>query len=113
MICNAISFAEATPNNIILWEVLVPTIKNNKPIRLRYHKVWDKKVHEIAGGLTIGTPNVGYWRNQGEVIRERMIPVKIACTYKQLMEILKFTKKYYEQEAIFYYRITEQIGIYK
>ena len=38
-----------------LWEILVPTIhsSNGKPIRTRFHKVWDKKVREISGGLTI------------------------------------------------------------
>jgi len=39
-----------------MWEILVPTLHaNGKPIKTRYHKVWDKKVIEITGGLTVLT----------------------------------------------------------
>lgn len=37
-----------------MWEILVPTKSNEgKPFRTRYHRVWDAKVREISGGLTI------------------------------------------------------------
>lgn len=97
-----------------LWEVLVPTIRNNgKPIRTRFHRVWDKKVRALTNGLTVLTPAKGQWVSaEGELFEERMIPVRIACTGEQLSEVLKITADYYEQKAIFAYRISDTVKIY-
>lgn len=98
-----------------LYEILVPTVRQNgKPIRLRFHKVWDKKVYDITHGLTIMPVSIGYWKphTEADVIRERMIPVRIACTEEQIKQIAKMTKKYYEQDAIFYYRVSDEVIIY-
>ena len=41
-----------------IWELLVPTVSNEgKPFKTRFHKVWDTKVRELVGGLTIMQPN--------------------------------------------------------
>ena len=44
-----------------LYEILVPTKygDNEKPIRTKHHKEWDKYVRKISGGLTILTPGKG------------------------------------------------------
>ena len=43
-----------------LWLILVPTIRNDgRPIRTRFHRVWDGKVRDISGGLTITPPVSG------------------------------------------------------
>lgn len=95
------------------YEILVPTVSNEgKPYRLRYHKVWDDKVRAIAGGLTIIAPIKGQWVSiDGEVFKERMIPVRIACTKEQIEEIADITAKYYEQKAIIYYLISDEVTI--
>jgi len=37
-----------------VWEILVPTISNDgRPFKLKFHRVWDQKVKEISGGMTI------------------------------------------------------------
>jgi hypothetical protein len=94
-----------------LWEILVPTLhRDGKPIRTRYHRVWDAKVYEITGGLTILTPAKGKWVPQaGGMIEERMIPVRIACTRKQIDEIVDVTIKYYNQDAVFAYKISDEV----
>ena len=73
-----------------MWEILVPTVMpDGKPIKTRYHKVWDTKVYAITGGLTILTPTKGKWVcPEGSLFEERMIPVRIACTRSQLDEII-------------------------
>ena len=88
-----------------MWEILVPTVRNppdSRPYRLRYHKVWDNKVREICGGLTVMRPAKGTWTcpDSGNVFEETMIPVRIRCTEAQMLEIAKMTKKYYEQLAV-------------
>lgn len=95
------------------YEILVPTISNEgKPFRTRYHKVWDAKVREITGGLTVISPIKGQWISQnGELFKERMIPVRIACSREQIDKIADITAKYYDQKAIMYYLISEEVTI--
>jgi hypothetical protein len=95
-----------------LWEILVPTIMNGKPIRTRYHRVWDKKVRAISGGLTILTPAKGHWvAPGGELFVERMIPVRVKCTEEEIDKISDFTARYYNQQAVMYYAISEKVCI--
>lgn len=97
---------------IYLWEILVPTKDNEgKPFRTRYHRVWDKKVYEMTGGLTIVQPVKGKWIDGGILYDERNIPVRIACNRDTIYDILEFTKKYYNQIAIMAFRISEEVII--
>lgn len=95
-----------------LWEILVPTIRNDgKPIRTRFHRVWDAKVRAISGGLTIHTPAKGQWVHpeSGTLFAERMIPVRIMCTREQIDKIVDITLEYYEQIAVMAYRISDEV----
>ena len=97
-----------------LWTILVPTkhADTNKLIRVRFHRVWDEKVREITGGLTILHPAKGQWISpSGELFAEHMIPVQIMCTKKQIEQIAQMTGKYYKQLAILYYKITDEVII--
>jgi hypothetical protein len=98
-----------------LYEILVPTQTNEgKPIRTRYHRVWDSRVREITGGLTIVPPVRGEWVSDvGKLFRERMIPVRIACTKEQIEQIADMTAKYYSQEAVMYYLLSREVTIKK
>lgn len=97
---------------IYLFEILVPTIMDGKPVRTRFHKVWDKKVQDIAGGLSILKPIKGKWVSPDkELFTERMIPVRIACTLSQIVEIADLTASYYNQKAVMYYRISDFVII--
>jgi hypothetical protein len=98
-------------DSIELWEVLVPTMRaNGKPIKTRFHRVWDSKVREITGGLTILPVAKGQWVSPDKVLFvERMIPVRIACTREQLERILTMTIKYYEQLAIMATRVSDLV----
>jgi hypothetical protein len=100
-------------NKIQFYEILVPTISNEgKPYRLKYHRVWDNIVREISGGLTIIAPIKGQWvSTNGEVFKERMIPVRLACSKEQIEEIADITAKYYNQKAIIYYLISDEVTI--
>lgn len=99
---------------ICLWEILVPTADNEgKPFRTRYHKVWDAKVKKLTGGLTILSVAKGEWVNDmGTTYEDRLIPVRVACTREVLDEILPMTKDYYRQEAIFAFKVSEEVIIY-
>jgi len=94
-----------------LWEIMVPTISNDgKPFRTRYHRVWDNKVRAIANGLTILHPVKGQWiSSSGQLHSERNIPVRIACTRSQIIEIMRMTKVYYSQEEIMAYKVSEEV----
>lgn len=94
-----------------MWEILVPTVRNcGKPFRTRYHRVWDKKVREISGGLTIMSPVKGQWVNpDGVLFAERMIPVRIMCDDEKIKKIIDMTIKYYNQEAVLAYKVASDV----
>jgi hypothetical protein len=96
-----------------IYEILVPTIFNNgNPIKTRFHRVWDEKVRAITGGLTITPPVRGQWvAPDGELFLERMIPVRIACSAEQIEQIADMTAGYYQQKAVMFYLISNQVTI--
>ena len=82
-----------------------------KPYRTRYHRVWDSKVHEISGGLTICPPVKGEWVNGDNLFRERMIPVKIIATESEIEKIIDMTMEYYDQLAILAYKVSDVVKL--
>lgn len=99
-----------------LFEILVPTLmgKTDKKIKKKYHKIWDRFVRSISKGLTILKPTLGQWVDPGSEIlfEEEMIPVRIACSKKQIKEIAKFTIKHYQQKAVMFYRLSKKVEIF-
>jgi hypothetical protein len=100
--------------NLKVWCILIPTLKptdvRKKHFRTRHHKVWDKFVRNISGGLTILAPSKGQWIDNDEnLVEERILPVNIACTDEQLEKIIDFTLKHYEQDALMYYKVSEDV----
>jgi hypothetical protein len=95
-----------------LWEIMVPTISNEgKPFRTRHHREWDRRVKSISKGLTIYTPSIGIWQDQttGIEYRERMIPVRIACTRDEIIKIMNILKSHYDQIDVLAYKISEEV----
>jgi hypothetical protein len=97
--------------SVFLWEILVPTIrKTGKPYRTRFHRLWDAKVRSLSGGLTITEPTKGQWISpEGKLVAERMIPVRFMATRAQANEIIDFTLKYYEQDCVMCYRLSDEV----
>jgi len=99
-----------------MWEILVPTERRLSPGKFyttRYHRVWDKKVRAITGGLTVMAPARGQWINPttGELFQERMIPVRIIATRDQINKVVDLTLKYYDQLAVLCYKISDEVII--
>lgn len=96
-----------------LFEILVPaTDKNGQKIPISLHKEWDSKVLDQAGGMTILRSTRGRWSNtSGSIVQERMIPVRIACTSEQIESIASMTANHYDQEAVMFYRISNEVHI--
>lgn len=95
----------------MLWEILVPTIRNDgRPFRVRYHRVWDAKVRAMSSGLTIMPVAKGQWVSpDGALFMERMIPVRIIATREQIEKIVDMTIKYYDQLAVLAYKISDEV----
>jgi hypothetical protein len=96
-----------------LWEILVPQAFNDGiKVPVGHHHLWDEKVRGIAGGLTVLRTARGIWQSPtGEIFREKMIPVRIACSKTQILEIMAFTKTHYLQEKVMAYRISDHVII--
>jgi len=80
-----------------------------RPFHLRYHRVWDAKVREISGGLTIRPVEKGQWTYQGVLFKERMIPVRIIATREEIEKIVDMTLVYYEQLAVMAYKVSDEV----
>lgn len=96
-----------------LFEILVPTKFNSgRPVRTKHHKEWDKFVHKLAGGLTLLKPVHGQWiADDGSCYEDRVIPVRIACTDRQIAKIAKFSLKHYKQKAVLYYVLSQEVFV--
>lgn len=101
-----------TTDPTYLWEILVPTVRNDgRPFRLRYHRVWDDKVRAISGGLTIMKPAIGQWVDPAtsDIYRDRTIPVRFIATRTQMQQIVAMSCIYYDQLAMLCYRIADEV----
>jgi len=97
-----------------VWCIYVPTLMGTRFVRTKHHKRWDTYVRKITGGLTILAPSKGQWVNDDdEVIEERILPVNIACTDEQLKLIVEFSLKHYKQDALMYYKVSDEVYIVK
>lgn len=96
-----------------MWEILVPTMRNDgRPIKTRFHRVWDEKVRAISDGLTIMPPSKGQWKSpNGKLFVERMIPVRIVATEEEIDKIIDMTIEYYEQEAVLAYKLSDVVKL--
>jgi hypothetical protein len=96
-----------------MWEILVPTVFNDgRPIRTRYHRKWDEKVRALTGGMTILPAAKGQWvSSDGNLFKERMIPVRIMTERKTMQEIAQMTMDHYEQLAVMVYRVSDDAFI--
>lgn len=92
-----------------LWEILVPTVMNEKPVRTKHHREWDKMVRKLSGGLSIIEPIKGQWvDDEGDTIEERMIPVRVVASNTAISRILEFTLNHYNQQAVMCYKISDE-----
>jgi hypothetical protein len=96
-----------------MFTILVPTVRNNgRPFRLRYHRLWDAKVRDISGGLTIMPPVKGQWMHGSELFAERMIPVMFIATDAQKDAIVAMTLIHYEQLAMLCWEVSQNVTLY-
>jgi hypothetical protein len=94
-----------------LWEVLIPT-RSNKGVEfsLKHHRIWDEKAKSVSGGLTVLRTAKGEWISpQNKLFQEKMIPVRVFCTRKEIEKIAEETLVHYNQEAVIYYKISDQV----
>lgn len=93
-----------------LYEILVPTMMDGKPVRTRHHKEWDKFVRRLSGGLTVLKPAKGQWITpEGSLCEERVIPVKVVCTAEEMDVILNHTLRHYRQRVVLAYELSNNV----
>ena len=92
-----------------MYEIIVPTMYGDtiKPIRTKHHKEWDKRVLKITNGLTILKAAKGKWVHDGIEYPERVIPVRIMCTEKQILEIVQITLQHYRQKCVMHCKVSD------
>ena len=94
----------------LLWEILVPTSSPGKTFSYGHHKTWDHKVRAISGGLTILKTAKGEWiSTNGELVEDKIILVRIACSEEEIQKIMQITLEHYEQEAVMTYLVSTRV----
>src|ERR1035437_891881 len=98
-------------NKTELWEILVPASNNkDKEFTYEHHKAWDEYVKNNTGGVTIMKTAKGQWVNpNGKLYLDRTIPCRIICTEEQIIKIIDFTIKHYNQEAVLAFKISDTV----
>lgn len=97
---------------ISLYEILIPTKfeDTGNVVSLDHHQAWDTVVLRIAGGMTIiRSTAIGRWIHDGKLYEDNVIPVRIACSKDDIEDIARFTKEFYRQLAIMYYKISDEV----
>jgi hypothetical protein len=94
-----------------MWEILVPASNKELEFTYEHHKAWDEYVKSLAGGLTIMKSAKGEWidTSNNELYKDRVIPVRIKCSKKNIKKIIKFTIKHYNQEAVLAYKVSDRV----
>lgn len=94
-----------------LWEMLIP----EKYLKSKQFNLWQQLIHEISGGITILSTAKGTWISpNGELLNDAMIPVRFIATETEAQTIAELSLVYFEQQAIMYYKISDQpLIIYK
>jgi hypothetical protein len=93
-----------------LYEILIPQADNSKRAFSRaYHRAWEKLVRESAGGLSICPTIEGQWIDKGKLYRERMRPVRIACSAQKMRKLADLAKLHYRQLSVMYYPVSPDV----
>lgn len=98
---------------LLLWEILVPrNFTDGSEIPLTYHQAWDGRVRSLANGLTVLKTVKGQWVSpEGDLFREPMIPVRVACTEEDMAHIADITALHYKQQAVMFYLVSQKIAV--
>lgn len=98
---------------MLLWEILVPASWNDgSEITVEHHNEWDRRVKALAGGLTILRSARGIWQApDGTEFKEKMIPVRVACSQHVLDTIIDITLHHYDQEAVMACLVSDHVII--
>lgn len=98
-----------------LYEIFVPVCDNKQNVYdLDFHHEWDKKILKISNGLTILRSQKGSWLSQeGEIYKEEVIPIRIAATHEQILQIMDITAEHYSQKAMFCRHIPGEVYLKK
>jgi hypothetical protein len=99
--------------DVSLWQILVPAFwQDGDEVDVSTHRVWDRKVRNITGGLTINRAAKGHWVSpDGSVIVEKVIPVNFSATEDQKNRIMAMTCLFYDQDAVMCYKIGTDVVI--
>ena len=100
-----------TPNRS-LWEMLVPVTVKGLTVPKQHHQLWDAEVRKVSQSLTILSPARSQWVTPlGCLQVERMSPVRIICTKREIARIATLTARHYKQEAVMYCELRRHVRI--
>lgn len=93
-----------------MWEIFVPASYGKNEYTYEHHKKFDEYVKQKAGGITVLRGAKGEWISpEGKLYKDKIIPCRICCSQCDIVNIMKFALKHYNQKAIMAYKISDQV----
>ena len=95
-----------------MWCVLVPLNNNDGEVfPIEKHHEWDKFIADNCGGLTLLPSLVGKFGVDKDIIEDKVKPVMVACTRAQIIGVLDYTRRFYDQKGVLAYKISDDVLI--
>ena len=96
-------------NTLHLYEILLPATASRKQ-----HRRWEAHISHLAGGVSILSDQIeGRWKSKTVVIRERQIPIRIACSRIVLGKVLRFTAIHFRQTEVLGYLVSSEVIFFR
>jgi hypothetical protein len=95
-----------------LWNILIPCADNSgRKFPLFVRRMWNEQVRRMTDGMSIMQAITGEWRNpeNGRIVREKMIPVSLLMTQREIAELAQFTRTLFKQNCVMYYRVSSEV----
>lgn len=96
-----------------LYEILIPAYSNEgKRFPVNSTAEWLGELVAASGGYTEYPAVKGAWVGNGKMFYDTNIPYRVLVTRADFVRLLGIAKKKFNQEAIFGYKVSEEVLIY-
>lgn len=96
-----------------LYEILIPIADNAGFVFSDSHRklFFDMLIGETSG-LSI-LPNLqGFWEEKGKIYEDINTPLRVICTGEDIKRFANTAKEHFDQLAILYYQISDNVVFY-
>ena len=96
-----------------LYEILIPVADNDgHTFSNSYRKIFVDILIKETGGLSVLPTVKGFWIDKGITYADENTPLRVICTGEDIERFAYIAKEHFNQLAILYYKISDDVVIY-